>query len=168
MQERLAPGSVDPLRVLADVVEPVKRYERSHTGRYDADAPLNRLPDSVPPESRVARDFSALIELIAAGTASPDQIAAARQWLTAWKYNDERLAPALQSSLLAEDAGLSRDLATAGQIGLQALEFVTANQAAPSGWREQQIALLEPMKKPQSELLLMVVEPIEKLVQSVR
>lgn len=168
MQERLAPGRVDPLSVLADVVEPVKRYARSHTGRYDADAPLNRLPDSVPPESRVARDFSALIDQIVAGAASPDQIAAARQWMTAWKYNDERLAPALQSSLLSEDAAISHNLAAVGGIGLQALDLLAANQPAPPGWREQQIAQLEPMKKPQAELLLMAVAPVEKLVQAVR
>src|SRR6185312_6327197 len=168
MRERLAPGRVDPLSVLADVVEPVKRYARSSSGRYNADTPLNRLPDSVPPESRVARDFSALIDQIVAGTASPDQIAAARQWMTAWKYNDERLAPALQSSLLSEDAAISRNLSAIGDIGLQALELFAANQAAPPGWREQQIAQLEPMKKPQSELLLMAVAPVEKLVQSVK
>jgi hexosaminidase len=170
MRERLAPERVDPLSVLADVVEPVKRYTRSSSGKYDADTPLNRLPDSVPPESRVARDFAALVDQIVAGSASPDQIAAARQWMTAWKYNDERLAPALNSQLLSEDAGISRDLSTLGNMGLQALDLMAANQPAPPGWREQQISQMEPMKKPkpQSELLLMVVAPVEKLVQAVK
>lgn len=169
MQARLAPGHVDPLSALAKVVEPVKRYARSSSGRYDADTALNRLPDSVPPESRIARDFSTLIDQIVAGSASPDQIAAARQWMTAWKYNDERLAPALRSALLSEDAAVSRNLSATGEIGLQALEFLTENQQpVPPGWREQQTAQLETMKKPQAELLLMVVAPIEKLVQAVK
>jgi hypothetical protein len=39
--------------------------------------------------------------------------------------------------------------------------------SAPAGWSDQQMAQLEQMKKPQAELLLMVVPAVEKLVQAV-
>jgi hexosaminidase len=168
MQERLAPENVDALRVLAGVVEPVKGYKRSGTGRYTQDVALNRLPDSIPPESVVAREFATRVDRIIAGKASPDDIEAVRQWMTAWKLNDQRLAPTIQQSeLLREDASVSQNLSAVGALGLQALDLVTSHSTAPAGWPAQQMTQLEAMKQPQAELLLMVVEPVEKLVQAV-
>src|SRR5438270_11389870 len=51
MQERLAPERVRELTMLCAVIEPVKGYARTGTNKYTADTPLNRLPDSIPPES---------------------------------------------------------------------------------------------------------------------
>ena len=167
MQERLAPEHVDALRVLANTVEPAKGYARASSHKYNADAPLNGLPDSVPPESLEARKFSQLIDRIIAGNPSPDDIAAARELFTAWKTNHDRLTPALQNSLLAEDATVSQNLTTAGTIGMQALDMFTSHSAPQAGWADQQVAQLEQMKKPQAELLLMIVPGVEKLVQSV-
>jgi hexosaminidase len=164
MQERLAPGHVDALRVLGNVVEPVKGYARGH--KYNTDSPLNGLPDSVPPESLGARKFSLLVDKIVAGNASPDDLAFARELMSAWKSNGDRLSPALQNSLLTEEAVVSQNLATAGNIGLQALDMFTAHGSAPAGWSGQQTAQLEEMKKPQAELLLMIVPAVEKLAQA--
>jgi hypothetical protein len=72
----------------------------------------------------------------------------------------------LQNGLLSEDAPVSQNLATAGTIGLQALDLFTSHSAPQPGWADQQIAQLEQMKKPQAELLLMIVPGVEKLVQS--
>jgi hypothetical protein len=167
MQERLAPEHVDALRVLANAVEPAKGYARASSHRYNTDAPLNHLPDSVPPESLESRKFAQLTDRIVGGSASPDEVARARDLMSAWKVNNDRLSPALQNGLLAEDAPVSQNLATAGAIGLQALDMLTSHSTPPQGWADQQIAQLEQMKKPQAELLLMIVPGVEKLVQSV-
>jgi hypothetical protein len=166
MQERLAPEHVDALRVLGNVVEPAKGYARVSGHKYNTDSPLNGLPDSVPPESFGARKFSLLVDKIVAGNASPDDLASARELMSAWKSNNDRLSPALQNSLLTEEAVVSQNLATAGNIGLQALDMFTAHTSAPAGWSDQQIAQLEQMKKPQAELLLMIVPAVEKLAQA--
>jgi hypothetical protein len=42
----------------------------------------------------------------------------------------------------------------------------TAHASAPAGWSGQQTAQLEEMKKPQAELLLMIVPAVEKLAQA--
>ena len=166
MQERLAPGQLDELRTLSNVVEPAKRYERAPN--HTADDALNRLPDSVPPESIPARNFSLLVDRIVAGSASPDDILSARELMIAWKMNHDKLSPALASSqLLADDIPISQNLSLAGAIGLEAMDRLAALSSAPSGWADQQISQLEPMKKPQAEVLLMIVPAIEKLVQSV-
>ena len=167
MKERLAPNHFEALRTFGNTVEPVKKYSRSGTQKYRTDAPLNRLPDAVPPESIEARKFARLVDRILAGNASDDDIALARDTMIDWKLNHDRLSPAFQNSLLAEDAAVSQNLSSAAVIGLQALDLVTAHSKAAAGWADQQIAQLQPMKKGQAELLLMVVDPIEKLVQAV-
>jgi hypothetical protein len=73
----------------------------------------------------------------------------------------------LQNSLLTDDTVVSQNLTTAGNIGLQALDMFGTHASAPAGWSDQQMAQLEQMKKPQAELLLMVVPAVEKLVQAV-
>ncbi|HEX4664447.1 MAG TPA: family 20 glycosylhydrolase [Terriglobales bacterium] len=166
MQERLAPERVDALRILGNVVEPAKGYARVSGQKYNTASPLNGLPDSVPPESLGARKFSLLVDKIVAGNASPDELVSVRELMSVWKSNHDRLSPALQNSLLAEDAVVSQNLATAGNIGLQALDMFGAHASAPAGWSDQQMAQLEQTKKPQAELLLMVVPAVEKLVQA--
>jgi hexosaminidase len=166
MQERLAPENLDQLRTLAKVVEPAKRYARSQN--HNADGALNRLPDSVPPESMAARKFSLLIDRIVGGNASPDELSIARELMTAWKLNHSRLSSAFASSeSLAEVGPVSEDLSRAASAGLQALDLLATRSPAPTGWVDQQMALLEPMKKPQAELLLMIVQPVQKLIQAV-
>ena len=166
MQERLAPEHLDALRTLGEVVEPVKGYARLRSST--SDTPLNRLPDSVPPESLAARKFSVLIDRIVAGNATNEDLTSARELMTAWKENNERLSPALQTSQpLAEVGPVSQNLASVGTVGLQALDMIISHSPAQAGWADQTIAQLEAMKKPQAELLLMVVPPIEKLVQAV-
>jgi hexosaminidase len=168
MQERLAPEHVDALRVLGNVVEPAKGYARVSGHKYNTGSPLNGLPDSVPPESLGARKFSLLVDKVVAGNSSPDDLASVRELMGVWKSNHDRLSTALQNSLLTEDAVVSQNLATAGNIGLQALDMFGTHASAPAGWSDQQMAQLEQMKKPQAELLLMVVPAVEKLVQAVR
>jgi hexosaminidase len=168
MQERLAPQHLESLRTLGNAVEPAKGYARASNHKYDVDAPLNGLPDSVPPESIAARKFSLLIDKILAGNASADELAAARELMSTWKTNHDRLLAALQNSLLSEDVTISQNLSATGAIGLQALDLFTAHSAPPAGWSDQQMAQLEQMKSPQAELLLVVVPAVEKLVQALK
>ena len=169
MQERLAPEHVEALRILGRTVEPAKGYARASSHGYDTNAPLNGLPDSVPPESMAARDFSQLIDRILTGKASNDDITTARELMTTWKENHDKLTPALQNSqTLAEDTPVSQSLATAAAIGLQALDLFATHSSAQVGWADQQVAQLEQMKQPQAELLLMIVAPIERLVEAVK
>jgi len=167
MKERLAPQHFEALRTLGTTIEPVKGYSRSGTQKYGADAPLNRLPDAVPPESLEGRKFARLVDRIVAGTVSDDDVAVARDTMIDWKLNHDRLSPALQNSLLSEDSLVSQNLSTAATIGLQALDMLGSRASVPAGWADQQMAQLEAMKKGQSELLLVVVTPIQKLVQAV-
>ena len=168
MLERLAGGTdIEALRVLADVVEPVKEYTREQTAPTPATSlsPLNHLVDAVPPESDAARNFTTLVNALLSSPKNPATLARLRASLTLWRDNDAKLQPLLQSSfLLKEDAPLSTALSQLGSAGLQALDFLERNEPAPADWKSAQLAILEDAKKPKSELLLMVAPAVQLLV----
>ena len=163
-------GDITALRVLADVVEPVKDYNRwsDEKGPIDFHAPLTHLIDAVYPESDSAREFANLVQQYAK-SGYKDQAAAAqiRTWLMLWRNNDAKLHAELgHSSLLEEDAPLSQNLAMLGAAGLQALDYLDKGQPEPDLWKTQQLAVIDQAKKPVASLLLMVTAPVQQLVEA--
>jgi hexosaminidase len=163
-------GDISALRNLADVVEPVKDYNRwsDAMGPINFHAPLTRMIDAVSPESDVARHFSDLVQAyVQSGYKDQATEAQIRMWLTMWRDNDARLHPLLeQTFLLQEDVPLSQDLSALGTAGLQALDYLDKGQTAPDAWKTQQAALLEQSKKPMADMLLMVAAPVGQLVDA--
>ena len=163
-------NDITALRVLADVVEPVKDYNRwdDAKGPIDFHAPLTRMIDAVSPESETARQFGDLVQtFVQSGYKDQAAEAQIRMWLTTWRDNDARLHPLLdQTFLLQEDAPLSQDLSALGAAGLQALDYLDKSQPAPDSWKTQQFALIEQAKKPMAGLLLMVAAPVQPLVEA--
>jgi hexosaminidase len=171
MLQRMAGNSdIAALRVLADVVEPVKDYNRwdDAKGPIDFHAPLTRMIDAVSPESDTARRFGDLVQTFAQSgykeQAAESQI---RSYLTTWRDNDTRLHPLLeQSVLLQEDVPLSQSLSALGAAGLQALDYLDKGQPAPESWKAQQSAVIDQAKRRQADILLMVLVPVQELVEA--
>lgn len=172
MLQRMA-GNADitALQVLADVVEPVKDYNRwnDDKGPIDFHAPLNQLIDAAYPESDTARQFAKLVQqFVQSGYKDRAAEAQMRTYLTLWRYNDAKLQPLLgQSSLLHEDLPISQNLAMLGAVGLQTLDYLDKGLAEPALWKAQQQAVIDQAKKPVAGLLLQVTAPVEQLVQAV-
>lgn len=166
MLERLAGGSdIRALQVLAQVLEPVKEYGREEARAYDSFTPLNRLVDTVPPESDAARQFAGKVERWLSRSTGSADLDGMKKLLTLWQNNDQELEPVLQgNSLLKEIIPLSQSMQTVAGAGLQALDYLSHGGHAPANWREQQLAMLKQASKPQAELLNMVVPAVEKLV----
>ena len=171
MLQRMA-GSADiaPLRVLADVVEPVKDYNRwkDEQGPIDFHAPLTRLIDAAYPESDTAREFGALVQkYVRSGYKDEAAESQIRSWLMLWRDNDVKLHPMLtQSYLLEKDVALSQNLSMVAAAGLEALGYLRNSQSEPDLWKAQQIAVLELAKKPVDDVLLMIVDPVRQLVEA--
>jgi hexosaminidase len=163
-------ADVSPLRVLADVVEPVKDYNRwdDAKGPIDFHAPLTRLIDAAYPESDTALQFGALVnQYIQSGYKDQTAASQIRTWLTLWRYNDGKLRPMLQqSSLLQEDIAISQNLAMLGAAGLQALDYLEKGQPEPDLWKSQQLAVIDQAKKPVAGLLLQIAAPVQQLVEA--
>lgn len=171
MLQRMA-GTADifPLTVLADVVEPVKDYDRwdDSKGPIDFHAPLTRMIDAVSPESDTARQFRDLVEtFLQSGYKDQAAEAQIRAWLTSWRSNDGKLHSLLdQSFLLREDAPLSINLSALGAAGLQSLDFLDKSQPSPDSWRAQTLARIEEAKKRMADLLLMPAAQVQRLVEA--
>jgi hexosaminidase len=162
MLERLAGADpIEPLKTLADVVEPIKRYQRHRNHSYTQQTPLNRLVDAARPESDVAREFASLVD------ARDRQ--RVRVLLTQWRDNDASLRPELEKSfLLAELVPLSQDLSRLGTVGLQAVEALDSRKPKSVAWLSQQQALIDGARKPRAEVTLAIVPGIQKLLDQVR
>lgn len=161
---------ISALRRPAAVVEPVKDYTRAQAikGPRDFRAPLNRLVDAVDPESEQARHFQNLVNAyIQSGSQNSDTEAQIRALLTRWRDNDAKLRPTLKNSfLLQEIAPLSEELSTLSAAGLSALDYLDRSEPSPEDWRNQQLAAFTEAKAPQANLLLMVVDPIQQLIEA--
>ncbi len=160
MLERLAAGDpVEPLKTLADVVQPATFGQRIRTHKYTQLTPLNRLVDAARPESDTARDFAVLVEQM--------DRAQMRIWLTRWRDNHALLRPTLEKSeLLKEDIPVSEALSRLGVVGLEALDYLDRGEHPPAAWLVQQRSFLETLKKPLAELRLAIAPSIEKLVNA--
>jgi hexosaminidase len=171
MLQRMAGNTdVEALRVLADVVEPVKDYDRwsDQKGPIDFRAPLTRMIDAVRPESDTALQFSDLVQkFVRSGYKDQAVEAQMRAYLTSWRDNDAQLHPLLeQSPLLQEDVPLSQNLSALGAAGLQALDYLDKGQAAPDSWKAQQMTEIDQAKARQADMLLTVVAPVQQLVEA--
>jgi hexosaminidase len=170
MLRRIA-GSDDisALRALADVVEPVKDYNRGEQAAVDPTSadPLNRLADAARPESMAARKFADQVDQLLSGKADAETRAQIKSQLTVWRDNQTKLQPlAEQSFLVKEAAPISQDLSSLGTAGLRAMDYLDSGQHAPSDWATAQLGLVEQAKKPKAQLLLVIAPSIQKLIQA--
>ena len=170
MLQRLAGRhSIDALRVLAAVVEPVKFYQRSAARTYTNLTPLNRLVDAARPESEVARRFHVKVQRILSDRfADADAPTAIRKQLESWRDNHEALAPATRDApLLREVEPISRNLQLTATLGLQAMDLLQSERQPGSDWKADALAALERAAKPHAEVEIAVIPTVRILVESV-
>jgi hexosaminidase len=157
MLERLAGGSSDALRVLADASEALGIEGRRDVRHYSSEIPLNTFVDAVRPESESVRHLEQAVRKIN----SPAALAELEVTLTAWSENDSRLKPA------PELASLSRNLSALGSIGLRALEYLRTGTVPPDAWVSRQMQALKEMEPPNAEVMLAAVRPVRLLLEAV-
>jgi hexosaminidase len=175
MLRRIA-GSDDiaALRVLADVVEPVKGYTRESTSPVEPTSamPLNRLIDAARPESAVARHFSDLVnaliaEQTAGGQGTTETAPRIRSLLILWRDNHANLQRIEgQSLLLKEVMPVSEALSGLAEVGVQAMDYLDQKQLAPDDWKKRQLAFVQQASQPKAQVLIMVAPSIGKLVEA--
>lgn len=158
-------GNAEPLRTLADVVEPVKDYQRHKWGNYSSDFPLDRLVDAVRPESEKARHFRGAVEAYLEAAPVFGDAGALAQPLESWARNHKALEPLLKKSDLLDDAqSQSQDLSAAALVGLEALQYLKSGRTAPASWVTQATQTLARAWEPKAQVEIAVVPPIYKLV----
>jgi hexosaminidase len=166
MLKRLTGGEpIEPLRVLADLVQPVKLYARGQMRAYTSDLPLERLVDAARPESAAARSFRSSLDRCLRQSVEDRVDSELRATLTGWRDNHAVLDPILAASPLAAEARtLSRDLSGIAATGLEALDHLRAGKAPPTAWVEAAKRSLDRAGQPWAEVELAVVPSLRKLV----
>jgi hexosaminidase len=153
MLDRLTGGRpAEPVRVLADACEALGLGQGRGRGvKYTSLMPLNRMVDAARPESESIRALE-----LAVRRGSAADLALLRETFQRWADNDARLQPFAQdNALLAEIVPLSKDLSYLGTVGIALL----SGTPLPSDLDAQ----LTRMARPQAELRLAAVRPIQAL-----
>jgi hexosaminidase len=162
-------NDISALKVLADVIEPVKDYTREETAPAPATSlmPLNRLVDAVRPESLTARQFAEGVNELVAGNAKPGSETRVRELLSLWRDNQVELQPQSERSVLLKDViPISQNLSALGAAGLVALDYLDRGEPAPAAWVTAQLTLVEQAGKPHSQMLIVVAPSVGKLIQA--
>jgi hexosaminidase len=161
-------SSVSDLKALAEIVEPVKHYNRHRSREYTQMTPLNRLVDAARPESEKAREFSLMVDdILSNSTDSKKKEEICRAWLARWRDNHAKLKPVLNSSsLLQEIVPVSEAIQSLAEAGLTALDFLERGEAAPKKWLGQVSGLFHQPQRPEHELMIAIIPPIRKLVEA--
>ncbi len=158
---------ISVLKTFVDLVQQVKFYQRHHQGvTYTSYSPLTRVVDAARPESMTARNFSKIVDDF---IENPQKSRAEeiKYWLDLWLGNHKNLLEIIQRSpILKEIVTMSEDLAAISATGLEAVEYIYNNKNASKRWRKRSLKLIENARKPRGQVELMVVDPVEKLVQA--
>jgi hexosaminidase len=158
--------AVGPLKVLADAVEPLKRYERHEQATYTSLSPFTRFVDACPPESMTAREFAANVDRF---LQTKDQALAIEinAVLVSWRDNHKVLLPIIQGSpVLKEIQPLSEALTLAAETGIKAFDLVLSGQKSDQAWVDEMLKALGEAKKPKAHAELAILPAVEKLVKA--
>ena len=156
------------LKTLADIVEPTKDYTRRKTAPVEPTSllPLNRLIDAAHPESDEARHFSVLVDTYLAMPTNTEVKNEIKQMLERWQNNSTAIQSLPQSLLMQEVLPVSQQLSAIAGSGLTALDYLDRKEQAPTDWQSQQLILLNRAVHPGAQVILMVVPPVQKLVEA--
>jgi hexosaminidase len=162
-----AQQDISALRVLTDVIEPVKIYQRHSQGiTYYSYSPYTRTVDAARPESMTARSFGSGVDALLLQPSSPEGDRVMNQ-LAIWQENHARLTETMKKApAIREMESLSQDLADLATAGLQAAEAIQEGRKLGMEWGSSQQALIERARKPRGQAELMVVEPIARLIKA--
>ncbi|MFL6447680.1 MAG: beta-N-acetylhexosaminidase [Bryobacteraceae bacterium] len=163
MRERIA-GSVprQTLDKFAAILEPVKGYSR-HAQNYSSSTPLNKLVDSIPPESDAAREFNNAVDRYLSGAnAAPESL---MKQMREWRDNAEQILPMLrQNSLLEENIPVGEAVVTLCEIGQDAIASRAPNSTvALKADIADRVARAAERK---GDILIQIAPGIQKLVDA--
>jgi hexosaminidase len=169
MLQRMAGDlNLTPLKSFADLLQGTGLGIRQRARKYNSYTPMNRLADSVMPESETALRFEILVDSALANRSGSSTLTGKMQaLLTGWRDNSLWLNTTLdQSFLLFEAKPLAELVANLCAAGLQALEYMKSQKPVPEAWKKETAALLERADKPEAEVLAAIAPSIRKLVNA--
>lgn len=161
-------AEITPLKNFVDLVEPVKEYARNQQREHTQFSPLTRVVDAARPDQKTPRQFSALVDRYVSTKSASDAMGI-EALLRQWKENQSMLNGIIDSSpVLNEIRPLSGELSKVAGIGLEILKFHSESRKPDQNWLKEKAEELEKAKKPCAQVELMIVTPVEKLLNTLK
>jgi hexosaminidase len=156
------------LKILVDLIEPVKGYRRGAQREYTSASPFTRIVDAARPDAGTAREFRWEVDTYLTETPKDSmRIRHLRDWLSLWKNNHALLLPTLRSNpILHEIEPLSEDLSILAAIGLEAMDAIQNNRKAGSEFLKRTRRVLNRARDPRGQTELQIIDAVEALVKA--
>jgi hexosaminidase len=161
-------ADIGSLRTLASVIEPVRwqvQGELQHTTQL---TPMDHLVDALIPDPPSRHDMQVLVrEYLAHRNAETrdrlDAIFAA--WIEAGPQAQKLMAA---SPLMMDEAARAQQVVELGTTGRQALAYLDKHEAAPPGWTQTKLTLIDQAEKPVGLVRFTMLQPMRDLVKAVQ
>jgi hexosaminidase len=167
LRQLSAGWNTNPLRVLVDVIEPLKIYDRNEGDTmYTVFSPFTKLADVASPDQALPRIFRKKVDsfLIYPSSILTKEIT---EKLICWKDNDVQFKAVLRNSpILQEAAGLSENLSALASAGLEAIQYIKEQKKPAGDWLQQKQIVVTKAKDQGGRCELQVVDAIQKLIVS--
>jgi hexosaminidase len=161
-------SAIEPLRVLASVLQPVgfgQRYQMQHTSQL---TPMDHLIDAVRPDPPSQHGMQLLVHdyLLNRDQQTGMKLEAIfEHWIAAGPQAEALMNKA---PLLRDAAPRAQQLVDLGTTGQQALNYLAKQEAAPAGWAQTRLALIDEAAKPAGMVRFTVLDPLRELVKAVQ
>jgi len=144
--------------------------EARNAEKYSSSTPLNRLVDSIPPESDAAREFRNAVDQYLATPKEQRNSEPLRRQLTVWQENLKLVRPMLQTNtILTENIPVADAIDSLCLLGGEAFSYLDANATSkiPPNWKSQSAATVQSDSGRKGDLLIQIAPAIQKLVDAV-
>jgi hexosaminidase len=160
---------IDPLHIMASVLEPVTFNERAHMQHPNQLTPLNLLVDALPPDPPSRHNFELLVRAYLQDPAIRLQEGAELTTLfKAWIAAEPGILHLMAASPTLAQAELrTHQLTLLGTTGLEAVSYLSSGLPASAGWKAERLAGLDAAEKPQALVRFTVIKPLRDLVGAV-
>lgn len=161
--------NIEPLRILADVAEPLEGYSRNPAGEiYEFHYAFNRFADITLADAVDARTFKNLVKSYQSDR-DPNKKKEIKKWLTIWKDNHIAISQLIETSpALKEVESISESLSKIAQVGLEALDTKNSTLTLAEKIKSYTASMkvLDDAIKQGARTELQVIESIKMLVKT--
>jgi hexosaminidase len=157
---------IEPLHILASVLEPVTFHERAHMEHPNQLTPLNQLVDALPPDPASRHNLEVLVRAYLRDPPTRfEEEAELTATFKAWIGAEPGILSFMAASptlVLAESR--AQQLTRLGTVGMEAISYLSSGLPAAAGWKAQQLAVLDEAEKPQALVRFTMIKPLRDLV----
>ncbi len=172
LREMAGTQQIEPLRVLAETMEPVSWGERANYSsehKITTHAPLDHWVDALRPDPPFRHRFEVMVnEYLNAPRVEKAKSLELTKMFVRWEDAEPGVLRLMDHSpLLAQAKARPGQLAQLGRVGLAALSYLSSGETAPAGWKAEQLKVIESTEAPVALTQFDMLEPLRKMVEAV-